>query len=98
MTQVNDVNEWLKTKQTTLWGSGWIITADDSREKAAEWFAHQMDEFLKWFMHQTEPMGKGKDKKKPPLKKEDITNPYPKDLIKTKNQIKDHKQYGGSTT
>lgn len=38
---VNDIMIWLEAKQSTLWAD-WMITEDDSRREAAEWFADQL--------------------------------------------------------
>lgn len=42
------VKEWLKSKQTSLWGESFMVVADDSLEKAAAWFKKQMDDFNSW--------------------------------------------------
>lgn len=47
--RIENIDEWLKTKQVSLWGHSWMITSDDSRDKAAQWFAAQMDDYLKWY-------------------------------------------------
>lgn len=44
----SDIQEWLESKQTSLWGEGYMVTATDSRQKAANWFQHQMTDFVLW--------------------------------------------------
>ena len=50
MTEIDKVNEWLTTKRAALWGQGWMITSDDSRQDAAEWFARQVDEYTSYVL------------------------------------------------
>lgn len=47
---VTDIMIWLEAKQSTLWAD-WMITEDDSRREAAEWFA---DQLASWGRHQIE--------------------------------------------
>ena len=62
-TRIEHISEWLLSKQTALWGSGWLVTADDSREKAAQWFAQQMYEYLNWYSDNKSIVNKKKRKK-----------------------------------
>jgi hypothetical protein len=45
--QVDDIEQWLTTKGSTLWAD-WIVTSPDGRKQAAEWFAKEMLDFAIW--------------------------------------------------
>ena len=45
--QINEIEQWLGTKGSTLWAD-WIVTSPDGRRQAAEWFAKEMLEFAIW--------------------------------------------------
>lgn len=46
LTLEDEVRAWLSEKRTSLWGN-YMITADDSMEEAAQWFADELRSFWK---------------------------------------------------
>lgn len=46
LTLEDEVRAWLSEKHTSLWGN-YMITADDSMEEAAKWFADELRSFWK---------------------------------------------------
>lgn len=44
LTLEDEVRAWLSEKHTSLWGN-YMITADDSMEEAAKWFADELRSF-----------------------------------------------------